>query len=130
ALVILLSGLIFFFSYFVFNPLRGQLWRRRINLTIRSKITITVLSTSLLSLVFLALLTVSFLKNRYKETQQKSLQNLMFYLGQNIVHYFESLPEGNPADKSVYPRQDKALTLLLESLSEEQGVDINLYDPD
>lgn len=130
ALLILLSGLIFFFSFFVFNPARGQLWRRRINLTIRSKITITVLSTSLLSLVFLALLTISFLKNRYKETQQKSLQNLMFYLGQNIVHYFENLPEGSPGDKSIYPRQDKALTLLLEGLSEEQAVDINLYDPD
>src|SRR5690606_29278429 len=130
ALVILLSGLVFFFAFFVFNPVRGQLWRRRINLTIRSKITVTVLSTSLLSLVFLALLTISFLKNRYKETQQKSLQNLMFYLGQNIVHYFENLPEGSPTAKNAYPRQDKALMVLLENLSKEQAVDINLYDPE
>lgn len=128
ALILVLSALIFFLSFFVFNPAKGQLWRRRINLTIRSKITVTVLSTSLLSLVFLALLTVSFLKNRYKETQQKSLQNLMFYLGQNIVHYIENLPEARSADRNAYASQDKALTQLLENLSEEQAVDINLYN--
>jgi len=131
AVLLLLMGVIFSLRYFVFYPIKGKIWRRRkLNLTIRSKVNLTVLVTVFLSLIVVGIITVSFLKKRYKDSQQKNLKNLIFYFGQNIIHYIEDntldLAPSNTDSSKVFSE----LSYRLNALAAEQSVNINLYNKD
>jgi two-component system nitrogen regulation sensor histidine kinase NtrY len=77
ALLLLTSGSVFLIRYFIFYPGRIRSIYRNFTFTIRSKVNITVLVTVFLSLLIVGVITLSFLKNRYDDTQKKNLQGLL-----------------------------------------------------
>ncbi|HET8573948.1 MAG TPA: HAMP domain-containing sensor histidine kinase [Edaphocola sp.] len=124
---LILSGLLVLLKYFVSPDLSGRRWRR-LNLTIRAKVNWTIMVTVFLSLVVVGGITVSFLKSRYQETKHENLRNLMFYFGQNIVHFIEGQKSVTKLEREQRPDQFPELVYLLNTLAGEQGLDINLYN--
>lgn len=127
AIWLLLYGLLLLLKYLVSPVATGRRWRR-VNLTIRAKVNWTIMITVFLSLVVVGGITVSFLKNRYQETKRENLRNLMFYFGQNIVHFIESQKSVTKLEQEQRPNQFPDLVYLLNTLAGEQGLDINLYN--
>lgn len=97
-------------------------------LTIRSKINFTILITVLAALVLVGIITVSFLINRYKQSQERNLQSTLLYYSQNIQHF---ALEKNIALSGLdidYFSPFSDLSFRLHALAKEQGADINIYN--
>lgn len=128
ALLLLFGGIIFLIRYFVFYPGRIRSIYKNFSFTIRSKINITILVTVFLSLFIVGFITLSFLKNRYDDSQKKSLQGLLNSYSNYITHYIKDnrldLPQMSTAAAATY----SGFSYALNKLAEEQGADVNIYN--
>lgn len=128
AVLLVFTGCIFLLRQFLFYPLQTRFFLRNVNFTIRSKVNLTVLSTVFASLLVVGIITLSFISNKYRENQRKSLQNLLLYYSQNILHYSEEHHLDFSMDSTGSPARYADLSYALSTMAEEQGADINLYD--
>lgn len=128
AVLLVLTGCVFLVRQFLFYPVQTRFFLRNFNFTIRSKVNLTVLITVFASLVVVGVITLTFLSNKYKENQRKSLQNLLLYYSQNILHYAEEHNPDFSVGGSRFLARYPDLSYRLNALAEEQGADINLYD--
>lgn len=127
AIWLTLYGLLFLLKYLI-SPMPVDRHWVRLNLTIRAKVNWTIMTTVFLSLVVVGGITFSFLKSRYQETKRETLRNLMFYFGQNIVHFIENQNSVTKLEQEQRPNQFPELVYLLNTLAGDQGLDINLYN--
>lgn len=128
AVLLLITGVTFFVRQLFFYPARTRFFLRNFNFTIRTKINLTILVTVFASLLVVGIITLSFLSNKYKENQRRSLQNLLLYYAQNISQFLEErhLDLNTSAMELVDNYSD--LSYQLNALAEAQGADINLYN--
>lgn len=123
-----MAALIFLIRQLLFYPGKIRFLLKSFNFTIRSKINVTILVTVFASLLIVGIITLSFLNNKYKETQRKNLQGLLVYYTQSILRYAEeqryNFDDLSPGFFSAY----SDLSYKLNSLAEEQGADINLFN--
>jgi len=128
AIWLLFYGILFLTKYIMSPENIYQRHWLRPNWTIRAKVNWTIMVTVFLSLVVVGGITFSFLKNRYQETKRENLRNLMFYFGQNIVHFIENQKSMTKLEQEQRPNQLPELVYLLNTLAGEQGLDINLFN--
>jgi two-component system nitrogen regulation sensor histidine kinase NtrY len=123
-----MAALIFLIRQLLFYPGKFRYLWKNFNFTIRSKVNLTILVTVFASLLIVGIVTLSFLNNRYKETQRKSLQSLLLYYTQSILRYAEeqryNFDDTSPGFFSAY----SDLSYKLNALAEEKGDDINLFN--
>lgn len=128
AVLLVITGAVFLSRQFLFYPGKLKHFFSNFNFTIRSKVNLTILVTVFASLFVVGLITISFLNNKYKESQGKDLRSMTLYYAQNILHYTEEhkldFRDTTKEPLSVYSE----LSFRLVELAEEQGGDINLYD--
>ncbi len=130
AVFIVVGGFVFLLRHLLYFLYNGKMMYGRFNLSIRSKVNLTVLVTVFVSLVVVGAITMTFLSNKYKQTQQNNLRSKLFYFGQNISRFAE---ERYP-DISTTTFDSLALSYdlsyKLSMLAEDQGSEINLYNKD
>lgn len=128
ALLLLVSGLIFLLRYFLFYPGRIRSIYKNFSFTIRSKVNITILVTVSLSLFIVGFITLSFLKNRYDNSQKENLQGLLNSYSGYVNNYMEGnklkLNEMSTAPTAAY----SGFSYALNKLAEQQGADVNIYN--
>jgi signal transduction histidine kinase len=113
----------------MFYPGKLKFLWRNFNLTIRSKVNITILGTVFASLLVVGIITLSFLNNKYEETQRKKLQELLLYYTQSILRFADEQHYNFSASApGISPYSD--LSYKLNSLAEDQDAHINLYNRD
>jgi len=128
AIILVLWVLIFVIRHLFFYPDRLRTLFKNLTFTIRSKVNLTILVTVFLSLFVVGLVTLSFLSNRYKETQRKNLQSLLLFYSQYIAYTTE---ENHIDIESL--RSDKFSTYSefsykMSRLAEELGAEVNIYN--
>ena len=129
AVLLLLLTLILFLRFFIFHPIKGKLWaKKRLNLTIRAKVNMAILIAVFLSLSLVGVITVSFIKNRYKMSEQETLKNFIFYFGQNMTHFIEEENISLNSVGKIKPELSSELGYKLNTLAKEQSLNINLYN--
>lgn len=129
AVLLLLSACVFVLRQVLFYPVWVRLFFRKFNFTIRSKVNLTILVTVFASLLVVGIITLSFINNRYKENQRKSLQSLLFFFTQNINHLARDYHIDFKKPKEDLLTNYSEISYKLNELAEEQGVDVNIYDP-
>jgi len=127
AVVVLISICYLLLRHFVFNPVKGATLWRRFNLTIRAKVNLTILATVFLSFVILGIMTVSYLISRYRETQQKNLQNAAAYISRSIIKSVEEAATDMTPEQFIRYVQSPAYNYRLIEIADDQNVDVNIY---
>lgn len=128
AVLLVLTGATFLVRQFFFYPVRTRFLIRNLNFTIRSKINLTILITVFASLLAVGVITLSFLNNKYKESQRRNLQNLLLYYTQNINHFSEEKQVDFSGAAAGTFSGYSDLSYKLNVLAEDRGADINLYN--
>lgn len=129
AVILFLLLLILFLRFVIFHPIKWKEWaKRKMNLSIRAKVNIAILSAVFLSLSLVGVITVSYIKNRFMSSQQETLKNFIFYFGQNMIHYIED--ENIKLNANAYLKSEISsdLSYKLNALAKEQSLNINLYN--
>jgi two-component system nitrogen regulation sensor histidine kinase NtrY len=130
AVFIVIGGFVFVLRHLLYLLTHGRMMYGRFNLSIRSKVNLTVLVTVFISLVVVGAITMTFLSNKYKEAQRNNLRSKLFYFGQNINHFAED----RAIDISTKTFDSLALNYdfnyKLSMLAEDQGSEVNLYNKD
>lgn len=130
AVFIVVGGFVFLLRHLLYFLYNGRMMYGRFNLSIRSKVNLTVLTTVFISLVVVGAITMTFLSNKYKQAQQNTLRSNLFYFSQNISHFAED----RSVDISTTTFDSLALSYdfsyKLSMLAEDQGSEVNLYNKD
>lgn len=128
--LLVLAAVLFLMRRLMFHPGKLKLFLTSGNFTIRAKINITILVTVFVSLFVVGAITLSFLTNKYQENQRRNLQSILFFYTQNILKFSEeqhyNFNELTPAFFCTY----SDLSYKLNTLAEEHGADINLFNRD
>ncbi len=128
AVFIVIGGLILLVWHLLYYLKHGRMMYGRFNLSIRSKVNLTILVTVFISLVVVGAITMGFLSNKYKQSQRNGLRSKLFYFAQNINH----LAEDRAQNVSAATFDSLALSYdfgyKLSMLAEDQGSEVNLYD--
>lgn len=127
AVFVVTGGLIFLLRHLLFLMLHGRLMYGRFNLSIRSKVNLTILVTVFISLVVVGAITMTFLSNKYKQSQRNNLRSKMFYFAQNIGHFAEDRFMDISARTFDTLAQSHDFNYKLSTLAEDQGSEVNLY---
>lgn len=128
--LLVLAALVFLVRQLLFYPGKLKLFVRNFNFTIRSKVNLTILVTVFASLMVVGVITLSFLSNKYKENQRRNLQSLLLYYTQSILQFAEEQHYNFSALDPGFFSAYSDLSYKLNTLAEEQGADINLYNQD
>lgn len=129
-LVVLLAtcAVLFLVRYLIFYPGRISYIYRNFSFTIRSKVNITILVTVFLALFVVGFVTLSFLSNRYRDTQYKNLQSLMLLYNEYLNNFTSTQSLNVSALGSGALSAYSGLSLKLNNLARDQGADVNIYN--
>lgn len=128
AVTVGVTGAIVLFRQLLFYPLKLRVFLRNINLTIRSKVNLTILITVFASLLIVGIITLSFINDRYKDSQRRDLQSLLFYYSQSVLRYIDDHHLNMTPGQMDLLAVNIDLSYKLNELAEEQGAEINVYD--
>lgn len=128
AVWLILFGVFFLINFLLSTRKNQKVVRKNFNLSIRAKVNWAILLTVFLSLLVVGSITIVFLRTRYQASQRQMLGNLMFFYRQSVIHFIETNKQDALLNKKQGEDHYMPVTLLLNSLTSEQGVDINLYD--
>lgn len=128
--LLVLAAILFLIRQLMFYPGKLRLVLNVSNFTIRAKINLTILVTVFVSLLVVGIITLSFLNNKYKENQRRNLQSILFFYTQNILKFSEEQHYDFNALAPGFFSAYSDLSYKLNTLAEEQGADINLFNQD
>jgi len=127
AIVVFISLCYLVLRHVIFNPVKGMALWRRFNLTIRAKVNFTILITVFLSFVILGIITVSYLVSRYRENQQKNLQNAVIYITRSVMKSVEEAATDMSPEQFAAYIQRPDYSYKLNELADDQNVAVNIY---
>lgn len=128
AVFVVAGGLILLVWHLLYYLQHGRMMYGRFNLSIRSKVNLTILVTVFISLVVVGAITMSFLSNKYKQSQRNSLRSKLFYFAQNISHFAEDRAINVSAATFDSLTLSYDFGYKLSMLAEDQGSEVNLYN--
>lgn len=126
--LLVLAALLFLMRHLMFYPGKLKFFLNTANFTIRAKINLTILVTVFVSLLVVGIITLSFLNNKYKESQHRNLQSILFFYTQNILKFSEEQGYDFNELSAGFFSAYSDLSYKLNALAEEQGADINLFN--